>query len=119
MRRAWSSRRVLLLGHGADQREGAGAASGFGFWFDHIGPIDSAMPSKRILGAQYRLCEAAGSKWRGGVVAKSPWRWITRTYRSRLAESFPVAGELGLRPASLTHSQGSQARRGLLLLGRQ
>src|SRR5258708_38912769 len=107
MRRAWSSRRVLLLGHGADQREGAGAASGFGFWFDHIGPIDCAMPSKRILGAQYQLCGAAGSKWREGMVANSPWRWIPRAYRSGRAESFPVAGELCLRATSVANASVS------------
>src|SRR6266487_1350836 len=42
--RACSSRRVLLPGPGADQRDAARSRPRVWFDSDHIGPIDSAMP---------------------------------------------------------------------------
>src|SRR2546429_4248189 len=71
MRRAWSSRRVLLPGYGADQREAVGPHPGFGFRFDHIGPIDSALPKKRILSAQDPV-EAARKQVAAGARFKTP-----------------------------------------------
>src|SRR5437762_4196794 len=100
MRRAWSSRRVLLPGYGADQREAVGPHPGFGFRFDHIGPIDSALPKKRILSAQDPV-EAARKQVAGRdrcklslAIKKSPGLPAGR------AESFPVMGNFRLRATS-------------------
>ena len=103
MRRAWSSRRVLVPGPGADQREAARPHPRIWFWFGHIGPIDSAMPGKRILGAQYRLFEAVGSQWREGIVANSPWRSKPPGLPARPCGGFPGTGRT--LPSRHLHSQ--------------
>src|SRR5215472_17566987 len=46
MRRAWSSRRVLLPGARTDRREAVGPVPRVWFLLDHIGAIDSVMPPK-------------------------------------------------------------------------
>ena len=68
MRRAWSSRRVLLPGSGTDQREAVGPAPGSGFDFGFsLGPhrTDRFRPAlKNAYWGASVLCEAAGMEWR-------------------------------------------------------
>src|ERR1019366_2073915 len=74
MSRAWSSRRVLLPGHGAAWREAARFRPRVWLWFDHIGPIDSAMPSKTHTGRPVSFFAVAESSGEEGIVANPPWR---------------------------------------------
>src|ERR1039457_3159717 len=74
MSRAWSSRRVLLPGHGAARREAARSRPRVWLWFDHIGPIDSAMPSKTHTGRPVSFLAVAESSGEEGIVADPPWR---------------------------------------------
>ena len=100
MRRAWSSRRVLLSGFGAARREAARSRPRVWLWFDHIGPIDSAMPSKTHTGRPVSFFASAAREWR-----RRDRRKLSSTSKhpglpAGRAESFPVSGELCLRASA-------------------
>src|ERR1019366_1085135 len=102
MSRAWSSRRVLLSGFGAARREAARSRPRVWLWFDHIGPIDSAMPSKTHTGRPVSFFATAAREWR-----RRDRRKLSSTSKhpglpAGRAESFPVSGELCLRATTAT-----------------
>jgi len=80
---------------GADRREavdpGSGLVFDFDFDLDHIGVIDSAIPLKRILGAQYSLQLRKAVARKGSSQTLFSDEEITR-FTSRSCGEFPGIG---------------------------